>query len=261
MSDPVRHPNLAYGSDPVQNGDLYLPAAIAKPPVVVLVHGGFWSMPYDKSLMEKLAYDLARRGYAVWNIEYRRLGAEGGGWPGEFHDVAAAVDHLTTFAQRGIVLDLERVVSVGHSAGGHFALWIAGRHHIAHGFPGASPRVRVRAAVGQAPVPDLVDGEGKSVGSGVVDRLLGGTPAQVPERYAAASPRALLPLGVPQLIVHGDADHIVPLALSQAYVDAARGVHEHVTLDVLPGVGHFEHIDPTSVAWAPVVPFLDRVLR
>jgi acetyl esterase/lipase len=257
----VVHRDESYGAHAVQNGDLYLPAAIAKPPVVVLVHGGFWSMPYDKSLMEKLAFDLAHRGYAVWNIEYRRLGAEGGGWPGEFQDVAAAVDHLTTLAQRGIALDLERVVSVGHSAGGHFALWIAGRHHIAHGQPGASPRVRVRAAVGQAPVPDLVDGEGTSVGGGVVDRLLGGTPAQYPERYAAASPRALLPLGVPQLIVHGDADHIVPLTLSQAYVAAARAVHEHVTLDVLPGVGHFEHIDPTSVAWAPVVPFLDRVLR
>jgi acetyl esterase/lipase len=261
MSDPITHLDQPYGPVDVQNGDLYLPAEVKKPPVVVLVHGGFWTMPYDKHLMDKLALDLVAHGYAVWNIEYRRLEAPGGGWPGEFEDVAAAVDHLTTFGKAGIELDLARVATVGHSAGGHFALWIAGRHHIKSGEPGAAPKVHVKAAVGQAPVPDLVLGQATGVGHGVVDRLLGGPPATFPDRYAAASPRALLPLGVPQLIVHGDADRIVPLDLSRAYLADARAAHETIDLIVLPGVGHFEHIDPTTVAWAPVVPFLDRTLK
>jgi acetyl esterase/lipase len=260
MSEPTAHTNLAYGSDPVQNGDLYLPVAAHRAPVVVLVHGGFWTMPYDKELMTPLALDLASRGYAAWNIEYRRLGAEGGGWPGEFEDVANAVDHLVKLERDGMPLDLARVASVGHSAGGHFALWIAGRHHIAKGQPGASPHVHVKAAVGQAPVPDLVRGEATGVGRGVVDTLLGGPPSQFPERYAAASPRALLPLGVPQLIVHGDADHIVPLDLSRAYTADAKAAHDSIELNVLPGIGHFEHLDPKGVAWAPVIPFLNRVL-
>jgi acetyl esterase/lipase len=261
MSDVFIHRNRSYGSDPVQNGDLFLPVTSdAKPAVVVLVHGGFWSMPYDKSLMEKLALDLQRRGFAVWNIEYRRLDAPGSGWPGEFEDVANAVDHLTTFVRDGIALDLDRVASVGHSAGGHFALWIAGRHHIANGQPGASPRVTVKAAVGQAPVPDLIRGQATHVGHGVVEQLMGGPPSKFPERYAAASPRALLPLGVPQLVVHGDADRIVPLELSRLYVEEAKAVHDTVTLDVLPGVGHFEHIDPTTIAWEPVLPFLKKTL-
>ena len=261
MSDTFIRRNLRYGSDPAQNGDLFLPSPTdAKPPVVVLVHGGFWSLPYDKSLMEKLALDLQQRGFAVWNIEYRRLDAPGSGWPGEFQDVADAVDHLTTFEKDGIALDLDRVASVGHSAGGHFSLWIAGRHHIAKGEPGSSPRVRIKAAVGQAPVPDLIRGQATGVGHGVVERLLGGPPSQYAERYAAASPRALLPLGVPQLIVHGDADRIVPLELSRLYVEEARAVHDSIAFDVLPGIGHFEHIDPTTIAWAPVVPFLQRQL-
>ncbi len=260
VSDSPIHRNVSYGSDPVQNGDLFLPSGVRKPPVVVLVHGGFWSMPYDKSLMEKLAGDLQQHGFAVWNIEYRRLDAPGSGWPGEFQDVADAVDHLTAFAKDGIELDLSRVASVGHSAGGHFALWIAGRHHIAAGQPGASPRVTVKAAVGQAPVPDLVRGFDTNVGHGVVKTLMGGSPEDVAQRYAAGSPRALLPLGVRQLIVHGDADHIVPLDLSKHYVDEARAVHDAIRLEVLPGVGHFEHIDPSTAAWAPVVPFLKTTL-
>ncbi len=261
MSEPTIHPSLSYGTGPAQNGDLYLPAGAHKAPVVVLVHGGFWTMPYDKGLMTPLALDLAARGYAAWNIEYRRLGADGGGWPGEFEDVANAVDHLHALEKSGMALDLGRVASVGHSAGGHFALWIAGRHHIAKGQPGAEPRVRMKAAVGQAPVPDLVRGEAIGVGRGVVDRLLGGPPTEFPERYAAASPRALLPLGVPQLIVHGDADQIVPLELSRAYAADAKMAHDKIELKVLPAIGHFEHLDPKGVAWAPVVPFLDRVLR
>ena len=261
MSEPTIHLNLAYGSDSAQNGDLYLPAAAHDVPVVVLVHGGFWTMPYDKGLMTQLALDLANRGYAAWNIEYRRIGADGGGWPGEFEDVANAVDHLRKLAHDGMSLDLERVASVGHSAGGHFALWIAGRHHIAKGEPGAEPRVRVKAAVGQAPVPDLVRGEAIGVGRGVIDRLLGGPPTEFAQRYAVASPRALLPLGVPQLIVHGDADQIVPLELSRAYTADAKMAHDAIELKVLPAIGHFEHLDPKGVAWAPVVAFLDRVLR
>jgi acetyl esterase/lipase len=190
--------------------------------------------------MTPLAEDLAGRGFAVWNIEYRRLGG-GGGWPETFLDVAAAVDHLAEIRAQGVDLPLDRVVAAGHSAGGHLALWSAKRG----GFPGiAGARVRVDAAVGMAPVADLVPAHSLAVGRNSVDEFLGGSPQSVRARFETASPRFLLPLGVRQLILHGTEDQALPVSLSQAYAQAAREAGDEVTFVELAGGGHMDFLDP-----------------
>ena len=198
--------------------------------------------------MTPLAVDLAARGIAAWNVEYRRVGEDGGGWPGTLEDVAAATDRLAE--TEGI--DPERIVTCGHSAGGHLALWLAGRGRVAARMPGARPRVRPVAAVAQAAVCDLERAWRDGLGNGAVEAFLGSFDAS-PERFAAASPAALAPLGVPQLLVHGNADEIVPIAQSRDHAERDPAA-ELIELD---GADHFDVIDVAHPAWRTVV---DRVL-
>src|SRR4051794_23939254 len=164
---------VAYGDHPDQVGNLHLPAGDGGPwPVVVLVHGGFWRWGWDRTLMTPLARDLASRGFAAWNIEYRRVGQEGGGWPGTLDDVAAAADAVPGLD----AVDPTRAVTIGHSAGGQLALWLAGRHRIVRGAPGAAPRLHPVAAVSQAGVADLARGAEEGLGAGACQDLLGGGP-------------------------------------------------------------------------------------
>lgn len=244
-SAPITHP---YGPAPGQEGDLHLPDR-AHPPVVVLLHGGFWTMPWGREQMTAVADDLAARGFAVWNLEYRRLGAPDAGWPGTLMDVATGVDHLAQLAADGVHLDLDRVVVAGHSAGGHLALWCAARRRLR---AGPSP-VRVALAVGLAPIADLARAAALRVGGDVVAEFLGGLPGRVPERYRVASPMEMLPLGVEQLILHGTADDAVPIELSRRYAEAARAAGDTVELVELPGMGHMEYLDPASDAHAALV--------
>jgi len=255
---------VAYGPHPAQVADLHRPAGRDGPtpvvvPVVVLLHGGFWQAGFGRSLMDGLARDLAVRGVAAWNIEYRRVGEPGGGWPGLLLDVAAAVDTLADLAP-GERLDLDRVVAVGHSAGGHLALWLAGRGRLPAAAPGADPQVRLRAAVSQAGVANLAAGFAARLGGGAVGSLLGGSPARRPERYRVADPAQLLPFGLPQLLVHGAADRIVPPSQSRSHALAARAVGDRVELVELAGVGHFELIDPRQDAWRAVLSRLAGLL-
>lgn len=258
---------LAYGRRHGQYGDLWLPDGAAPPsgrgwPVVVLLHGGFWKAVYTKSLMTALAADIMERGWAAWNLEYRRIGSiPGGGWPGTFEDVGAGIDHLATVAGMH-PLDLSRVVTVGHSAGGHLALWAAGRPKLPPEAPGApaGPGVRVSGAIGLAPVADLAEAAAMGLGGGAVIRLLGGSPERRPERYAVADPARLLPLGVPQVLVHGDRDGAVPIVVSRHYVERAVAAGDPATLVELPGVGHMELIDPASAAWSSVLLHLRRLV-
>ena len=233
---------IAYGDHPSQFGELTLPAG---PPraVVVVVHGGFWRQRYGLELGRPLAADLAAAGYAAWNVEYRRVGGEGG-WPATFDDVGAAVDVLAGPAAGSLPLD--RVVAVGHSAGGQLAAWLAARPGLPADAPGAAPAVRLRGVVSQAGVLDLVDAERQRVGSGAAADLLGGGPDEVPDRYALASPVARLPIGVPVVCVHGTADVNVPIRQSERFVAAAGEEAELVTL---PGADHFAVIDPAAEAW------------
>ena len=219
-----------YGPHAEQVADLVLPAGDGPFPVVTLIHGGFWRARYRRDLMAPLADDLAARGLAAWNVEYRRLDA-GGGWPESAQDVLAALDHLGDMDEP---LDLDGGVAVvGHSAGGHLAL-LAGAER------------RAARVVGQAAVSDLEEGRRLGLGAGVVDRFADGAPLD------EASPIRRAPLGVPVLLVHGAEDDVVPASMSEAF--AARG--GDVALSIRPGEGHFEHIDPRSAAWEEVVRWL-----
>lgn len=255
-SPPVR--TFRYGPDEGQEADLHLPVE-SSPPVACLFHGGFWKMPYGREQFEAVARDLAHRGIAAWNIGYRRVGAPGGGWPGTLEDAALAVEHLAALTAGGIALDLGRVVVAGHSAGGHLALWVAAGRNLAGS--ARATRVRPIGAVSMAGIADLARAHVLGAGGDAVERLMGGTPLEHPERYAAASPAELLPLGTSQLVLHGAMDEALPAELSRRYVDAARAAGDPVDHVELPDAGHMDFLDPASAAHAAFVGWLGRRFR
>jgi acetyl esterase/lipase len=195
---------------------------------------------------------LKAQGIATWNVEYRRLGQPGGGWPGTYQDVGRAVDQLRALADT-YRLNLNRVVVVGHSAGGHLAMWAASRSRIPTSSAlYANDPLKVRGVVDLAGPLDLsanIDGYESLCKDTVITSLLGGTPASMPGRYAQASPRKLLPLGVPQVLILGQYEEYLPLALAREYVAAARRAGDAVQLEVIPGVGHFEIASPRASTW------------
>ncbi len=245
---------IAYGSDPLQFGDLRVPPGKGPFPVVIVIHGGCWGDLADLSIMANFSTTLTGKGVATWNLEYRRVENTGGGWPGTFQDVAAGIDYLRTVAQSW-PLDLQRVVAVGHSSGGHLALWAAARHRL----PKSSPLYQdkplpLRAVISLGGVPDLRSfvEYGKGVCGDRQQRLLGGTPSEVADRYAQASPGELLPLGVSQQLVFGAADKAVPIDLFRAYEETARQKGDAVRVILLGKSGHFEMLSPRTDAWPPV---------
>jgi acetyl esterase/lipase len=246
---------VAYGVSPEQVADLRVPPGVAPAagwPTVVLVHGGFWRDRYRRDLMVPLAEDLADRGFASWNVEYRRVGPTGGGVPATLEDLAAVTDGLVDLT-RTEPIDLARVSVVGHSAGGHLALWVAGRHRLPAGATGAGPRLVPCAVVGQAPVASLRDGP--ALGDGAIADFVGGTPEQHPDRYALADPIGLVGHGVPTLLVHGEADDVVPVEQSERYEAAASAAGDPVRLVRLPG-DHDAVIDPSDELWTLATRFL-----
>ena len=232
-----------YGADPDQVADLYLPDGIGPFPVAVVIHGGFWRARFGRELMHDVCCDLQQRGVAAWNVEYRRLGT-GGGWPESLQDVQQAIRALPTLNESR--LDLGRVATVGHSAGGQLAL-LAGA-----GDPYAG--VAIAGVLGLAAVSDLALADELGLGARAVSELLGGDVAALPQ----ASPRAQLPLGVRHVHVHGDADDRVPATMTTEFVEAAG---EEAAVTVLAGVDHFALIDPSSAAWAVAARQLDGLLN
>lgn len=255
---PEANVRLHYGSEDLHFGDLRLPDGNGSHPVVIVIHGGFWRAKYDLAYFGHACADLTARGIATWNIEYRRIGNMGGGWPGTLQDVGRAADYLTTLAPR-YNLDLNRVVALGHSAGGHLALWLAARARLAKNNPlHTSDPLRLRAAVSLAGVTNLRQGWELGLSNNVVEEFMGGAPDKFPERYAAASPQELLPLGVPQVLIHGTLDENVPFLLSEGYYRQASALGDPVELVTLPGAAHFEVVNPRATQWAQVVAAIEK---
>ncbi len=235
-----------YGSDASQYGELYLPHGVPRATVVVL-HGGFWLAGFVAAAMRPMCRALRAEGFAVWNLEYRRVYG-GGGWPATFLDVAAGVDHVGTFD----AVDADDVRVVGHSAGGQLAVWAASRRDAT---PGGASAVTITRCVSLAGVLDLSTAAAQGLGSGNVDELMGGGPTDVPERYREADPTLLVPAGCPVACVVARDDEIVPRAQSTAYVAAAQRVGATASLDEVPG-DHSTIIDPTSTSWTTVLRLL-----
>jgi acetyl esterase/lipase len=253
LPQPPADETIAYGTAPQQLAELRLPEGPGPHPVLVVIHGGCWEAPWGLDHVRSFCAALAAEGLATWSLEYRRLGDPGGGWPGTFEDVAAGADHLRDVA-RDHPLDLERVVAVGHSAGGHLALWLAGRPRLPPTTPlhGDDP-LPLRGVVSLAGVPDLLEGAEREVCGEAIPRLLGGPPGAREDRLRLASPLELLPLGVPQRLVCGSLDGIVPPELSSLYASAARRAGDGVELHLVEGAGHFELVNPDSGAWPTVL--------
>lgn len=250
---------LRYGPGPEHIVDVRLPHTPGPHPLVVVIHGGFWHVAYDRTHTAAQCAALAARGYVAASIEYRRVGHGTIGWPATFDDVAAAIDALPGLL--GDLIDRDRIVLLGHSAGGHLALWAAARHRM----PASSPWLRedvlpIRGVVSMAGVADLTLAWHLKLGRDAIGGLLGGSPHEYPERYSATDPSRLVPLGVPTVLLHGTADDIVPIEVSRSYAKAAAAAGDPVRLAELAGVRHFEFIDPLSPAWPEVIKSLAHVL-
>lgn len=251
----------AYGDHPDQVVDFYRPRHAAggtRPgPLVVLLHGGAWRAAYDRTHVSPLAALLARHGFAVASVEYRRGngGTAAGRWPDTFDDVAAATDAVPELAVTALgaeSVDVRRIVLTGHSAGGHLALWAAARHVLPAGSRWHRPVApALRGVVALAPIADFEAAVARDVCSGAVAQLLGG-PELLAERRAETDPAALLPTGIPVTVVHGDCDEVVPPQVAEAFAAASAKAGEEVQLTLLEGVGHFPVIDPAADAAAVV---------
>jgi acetyl esterase/lipase len=259
---PSRATRIAYGAAPKQFGDLRVPAGPGPHPVAILLHGGCWQAEYDLEYLGHLADRLAASGIATWSLEYRGIGDDGGGWPGTFDDVAAGVAHLRTLAPAH-GLDLDRVVVAGHSAGGHLALWLAANRGqpISSGASDA-PAIPIRGVVGIAGITDLRE---YAAGAGSCNQsvvpLLGGTAAQVPARYAAASPPEMQALGVPTRLLIGALDPIVSPAANTRFAEQARVRGDRVDVVVIDGAGHFDPVLPDGPAAMQVQQAIRDLLR
>ena len=250
-----------YGPHASQFADLRRPAATGVVPVVVIIHGGCWREYADLSYTAPLASALLEEGWTTWNVEYRGV-HQGGGWPGTFTDVGAAIDALREAAPR-YDLDLSRVVAIGHSAGGHLALWAASRPRIRAGSAlFATEPLPLAAVVSLAGIPDLdafYEYGQDPCGDGL-PRLMGGSPRLHPERYAEASPSERLPLGVPQVLLWGANDQIVPRHVFESYERAARQAGDRVESVEIGGIGHHEFGAPNSPAYPHIVSAIRRLI-
>lgn len=236
---------IFYGKDQLQYGELRLPSGEGPHPVLVFIHGGCWLSQFDISHSRKLVAAFTEAGIATWNLEYRRVGNPGGGWSGTFDDIANGVDHLRTLADK-FELDLNRVVVAGHSAGGHLALWFGNRPEQ------WQSDLKPRAVFGLAPAADLEYLHGLGVCDNVVDRLMGGSPSDFPERYKMGSGSNRLPMDIPQYILLGEHD-LDWTPVGQRYVETARRLGNTPNVVNASESGHFEMIDPDSSTWPLVL--------
>lgn len=249
VASPEETRTQRYGPLPSQTIEWVGLSQPRRPILLVAIHGGFWRAAYGLETLRPFCAALAERGFTVASLEYRRLGEPGGGWPGTLEDVQLGCASLGAAAQ-AYGLSFSGALPVGHSAGGHLALWAASRARSLGSLPWVG-------CVGLAAVTDLVEASRLNLSAGVVRDFLGGAPEEVPSRYREASPVELLPTGLPTVLVHGTQDADVPYALSPAYVQRARAVGDAARLVRLQGGTHFDVIEPTSAFWPEVVEVLE----
>jgi acetyl esterase/lipase len=260
---PADH-RISYGPLEFQFGDLRLPLLTKGKlaPLVVFLHGGWWQSAIDLEYAGHLCESLKYHGIASWSLEYRRVGSTGGGWPTTFQDAAAGFDHISELAKT-YPIDLKRVITMGHSAGGHLAFWLAGRHHIpmttettaTSMVQQSQPKVPLMGAIALAGAVDLrmtIDLSGELTfahDKREVFSLMGGSPTEFPDRYRAGNPGDLLPFGVPQVLVQGSLDAQIPPELPGRWAEMARRQGDKVDVEIVPGVGHRDVVDPENPAW------------
>lgn len=241
---------FAYGEDGQQFGELTLPGTAPPHPVVILIHGGGYREMYNLRPLGTVVAALADAGFAVWNIEYRRFG-NGGDYPQMFLDVAAGTDYLRRIAEAH-QLDRRRVISMGHSAGGHLALWLAGRRNIEPSSPlYASDPQAIHGVLALAPLAHVSQGSESELSSEALLAVMGGSATTAPDAHRNGCPAMLLPLGLPQVIIVG-AEDAAMLDNAQRYIDAAKVARDDCQLVILPGAGHFEIVAVESRAWQDV---------
>jgi acetyl esterase/lipase len=255
---PEPSETVRYGGDQMQVVDLWLPEGRGPHPTVLMVHGGCWQTGIaDRRIMNWIADDLRRRGIAVWNIDYRGVDREGGGYPGTFADAAAAADALRTHAAK-YRLDLSPLVATGHSAGGHLALWLAARPRLPADSPLRTPDpLRIDNVVSLGGLPDLeiaAQPPGSGCGVEVIDRISGG-------KYAETSVPRLAPIGIRQVLVNGLQDRIIPTAYADKYAADMRAAGDKVEVRMVDRTGHVELIAPETAAWAAAVKEIEAALR
>ena len=261
---PAPNVTLHYGADPLQVVDVWVPPGVGPHPVALMVHGGCWQSGIaDRNIMNWIADDLRRRGIAVWNIDYRGVDRPGGGYPGTFQDAAAAADALRVHAA-DYHLDTSRVVAIGHSAGGHLALWLAGRPRLPAGSPlrTADP-LPVAEVISLGGLPDLEEAARSENGCGneVVVQLTGGVRAGRIDPFTDTSVPRLAPLGLPQVLINGLQDRIIPIAYAEGYARPMRAAGDDVRVRMLDRTGHVELVAPETAAWATAVEELQRALH
>ena len=262
---PAADRRIAYGPDPLQYADLWLPKGKAPHPVVLIVHGGCWQTDVaDAGIMNWIADALRARGIAVWNVDYRGVDRAGGGYPGTFLDVAAAADALRPAAAR-FGLKADQVVVLGHSAGGHLGLWLAARSRIPKGSPLYSPQpLAIATVISIGGLPDLRAAQtppGDTCGIEAVHTLTGAPTRARPDIYRDTSPAEMMPFAARQILVNATRDRIAPPAFAAAYAAKGKAAGAAVRLVTVPDEGHVELIAPGTKAWAAEVAEIERALE
>ncbi|QHL89450.1 alpha/beta fold hydrolase [Nibribacter ruber] len=261
LPKPAPGQEISYGTDSLQFGELRLPQGKGPFPVVVVIHGGCWLSQYNYQYMNHASAALTKAGYATWNIEFRRVGNPGGGWPGTFLDVAQGIDFVKQLAKQYPV-NAKEVVLMGHSAGGHLALWAATRHCISKESPLYKQKpLKIKGVVSLAGIADLKT-YATAPGScnSAVPQLMGGRLDQVPDLYAVASPLGRMPLKLPVRMVQGDKDPIVPVSQAKSMASFSSQKQYLVQEVIVPNAGHFDLVAPTSPVWSTVEQAVKEVL-
>ena len=258
---PPFNKRITYGEDPQQFAELRFPVGTGPFPALLMIHGGFWQSTYDLKHTGMLCADLTSRGIVTCNLEYRRIGNPGGGWPGTFQDISLASHMIPEILNSDPRVNISRTLVMGHSAGGHLALWLVSQHKMSKTSPlHESRRSPIINAISLAGVSDLRTAWKQKLGHGIVTRLMDGSPDEYPDRYDAGSPIELLPNGAKQVLIHGAADNTVPVSQSEQFEAKAAESGDECSLIKLKETGHFELIDPESDAWSSVLTAVEEML-